>query len=195
MAPTVSALVSDVMECARRWYEPVGSNDNGRRSPLFALTELYEVGFARRGVMNIQTRVAANERRPTRRRFWRADTVLSPASNHRFRCDGPPGYQQVAQWDELMASRARYQQGHFIRDARSRLRSRICRGPAQGFLDSVSSLTAEFSGCVLYAEINACENPHPRLVRLHGRDESRHAGFINDSLKDTGRVDLSFLTK
>lgn len=52
----------------------------------------------------------------------------------------------------------------------------------------ISSLTSEFSGCILYNEIQKnVTNPDVKaLMRYMARDESRHAGFINQSLKDFG---------
>jgi magnesium-protoporphyrin IX monomethyl ester (oxidative) cyclase len=59
----------------------------------------------------------------------------------------------------------------------------------QEFLEFlISSVTSEFSGCILYNEIQKnVANPDVKaLMRFMARDESRHAGFINQSLKDFG---------
>ena len=100
-----------------------------------------------------------------------------------------------AEWDAMMTEyEGDNNQDHFQRDARfaDEVREhfgRVSPELRQEFLDFlISSVTSEFSGCILYKEIEKhVSNPDiKRLMHFMARDESRHAGFINQSLKDFG---------
>jgi len=106
-----------------------------------------------------------------------------------------------AEWDELMAefehdgNRAHFRQDEAFQSEVKPLSPEL----EAEFLDfMISSVTAEFSGCVLYTEIKKhAANPEVQKVMGYmARDEARHAGFINKALKDLGLgVDLGFLKK
>jgi len=110
-----------------------------------------------------------------------------------------------ADWDAMMAEyEGDNNHDHFQRDAAfaeeaRELAHKMSPELRQEFLDFlVSSLTSEFSGCVLYNEIKRnVSNPDiKKLMEYMARDESRHAGFINSSLKDYGLgIDLGNLKR
>ena len=98
-----------------------------------------------------------------------------------------------AEWDVMMKEyEGDNNHDHFQRDAQfaeevKTLMPQLSPEMRQEFLDFlISSLTSEFSGCILYNEVRKnVSNPDiKQLMTYMARDESRHAGFINQSLKD-----------
>jgi magnesium-protoporphyrin IX monomethyl ester (oxidative) cyclase len=105
------------------------------------------------------------------------------------------------EWDKLMAEFERdSNKNHFERtDEFAHEVRELPEALREEFIDFlISSVTAEFSGCVLYNEIRKrMSNTDIRdLMAYMARDEARHANFINQSLKDFGLgVDLSLLKR
>ncbi|MCL3883061.1 magnesium-protoporphyrin IX monomethyl ester (oxidative) cyclase [Marivita sp. GX14005] len=106
------------------------------------------------------------------------------------------------EWDRLIAAmKADPNRGHFKKNEDwddvdwEGMEPRLKRE----FIDFlISSCTAEFSGCVLYKEMKrrGSNEDITTLFQLMARDEARHAGFINDALREAGiAVNLGFLTK
>ena len=100
-----------------------------------------------------------------------------------------------SEWDVMMKEyEGDNNQDHFQRDAKfteevHEVFSQVSPELRQEFLDFlITSVTSEFSGCILYKEIEKhISNPDiKQLMHYMARDESRHAGFINQSLKDFG---------
>jgi magnesium-protoporphyrin IX monomethyl ester (oxidative) cyclase len=99
------------------------------------------------------------------------------------------------EWDVMMAEyEGDNNHDHFQRTPEfatevAQVFSQVSPELRQEFLEFlISSVTSEFSGCILYNEIQKnITNPDIKaLMRFMARDESRHAGFINQSLKDFG---------
>lgn len=106
------------------------------------------------------------------------------------------------EWDELIAQMvADPNKGHFKKneDWDHVDWDGMEPGLKKEFIDFlISSCTAEFSGCVLYKEMKRRGNNKDitQLFQLMARDEARHAGFINDALREAGvAVNLGFLTQ
>ena len=154
--------------------------------------------------MNAQAQALSEQRTPNESTEQaKQDTLLSP----RFyttdfdamdRLDVTP---VRAEWDRMMEEfRGDNNVDHFKRDETFAQEVRELEEPLRSeFIDFlITSVTSEYSGCELYREIaKRVDNPDIKeLMRLMARDEARHAGFINQALKDFGlQVDLGFLSR
>jgi magnesium-protoporphyrin IX monomethyl ester (oxidative) cyclase len=133
----------------------------------------------------------------------RRDTLLTP----RFYRTDYAAFDRLdiqsvrGEWDAMMAEFRRDENRDHFRQEVDYERETAEMSPElrEEFLDFlISSVTAEFSGCVLYQEIkrNVENREIADLMEYMARDESRHAGFINRALKHMGvAVDLGFLKR
>jgi magnesium-protoporphyrin IX monomethyl ester (oxidative) cyclase len=154
--------------------------------------------------VNVKTSIETEE---DVRRATHAETLLTP----RFYSTDYKAMNRIdvngvrAEWDQMMAEyEGDNNHDHFQRTPEfakevAELLPTLSPDLRQEFLDFlISSITSEFSGCVLYNEIKKnVDNPDiKQLMTYMARDESRHAGFINQSLKDFGLgVDLGGLKR
>jgi magnesium-protoporphyrin IX monomethyl ester (oxidative) cyclase len=85
-----------------------------------------------------------------------------------------------------------YNKGHFVRNEEflANFDSMPARAQFIEFLER--SCTAEFSGCILYAEmVKHLKDPTmKRIFQCMSRDEGRHAGFLNKTMADL-RVEMN----
>ena len=132
------------------------------------------------------------------------DGVVAASGGLLARLDGYPHIRVVVRndWDKLIAQMVSDpNKGHFKKNEAwdhvdwDNMEPQL----KKEFIDFlISSCTAEFSGCVLYKEMKRRGNNKDitQLFQLMARDEARHAGFINDALREAGlRVNLGFLTQ
>jgi magnesium-protoporphyrin IX monomethyl ester (oxidative) cyclase len=155
---------------------------------MSAIAEFMETDFTQRLVDSVESAADANKKAVT-------NTVLAP----RFYTTNFDEMDKInissvrREWDLMMQEyEGDNNHDHFQRDAAFKdevhtLMSKLDDGLKQEFYDFlIGSLTSEFSGCILYNEVrkNVANPDIKKLMTFMARDESRHAGFLNQSLKD-----------
>ncbi len=165
-----------------------------------AQTAFMETDFTQQLVSHVESAADANKKALT-------NTVISP----RFYTTDFAAMDHIdissvrAEWDLMMQEyEGDNNHDHFQRDAEfaqevKTLMAKLDESLKQEFYDFlISSLTSEFSGCILYNEVrkNVTNPDIKKLMTYMARDESRHAGFLNSSLKDFNfGIDLGELKK